>query len=311
MPQPPVPPLRILAGPTAVGKTALAIELARRHGAVILSADSMQVYRGMEIGTAQPDAAQCAAVPHFLVGHVEPGEEYHVARFVEEATAVLAREEAAGRPVLVCGGTGLFLKHLVQGIFAGAPRDPGVRARLVRELEVGGLDVLRARLRAVDPAREAEINPNDAMRVVRALEVFETTGVPMSEHHARDSRERQVRPARYVVLDRPRPMLVERIHRRVAEALEAGWLEEARRLMDRGLPDDAQACKALGYRELFHVLRGAWTLDRAADEIKARTRQFARRQRTWFRAVPDALWVDLDESGDAVARIDALLFPDA
>jgi len=278
-------PLLIIAGPTAVGKSATAMAKARGMGAGILSADSMQVYRGLEIGTAQPTAQERAEVPHFLVGHVEAGEEYHVARFVREAEEVLATEQAAGRRVIVCGGTGLFIKHLLQGIFQGAPRNPEVRARIEQQIVEQGLDAVRARLREVDPRREAEIGPNDAVRIVRALEVYEVTGLPMSDHLARDAANRRQRPARLTILTRDRQEMDARIEARVDAMLAAGWLEEARWLMDKGLPDTSQACKALGYRELFRVLRGEWPMDQAREEIIKQTRQFSKRQMTWFRGM--------------------------
>ncbi len=277
--------LLIIAGPTAVGKTALAMERARELGAGILSADSMQVYRGMEIGTAQPSAEERAAVPHFLVGHVDPGEEYHVARFVREAEEVLARESAAGRPVIVCGGTGLFIKHLLLGIFEGAPRSPDIRARIEEMIAREGLDAARARLREVDPVREAQISPNDSVRIVRALEVYEITGRPMSELLAEDAANRRPRPAQILILTRPLHEMSARIEKRVDAMLAAGWLEEARQLLQRGLPSTSQACKALGYRELFRVLRHDLTLDQARDEIIKQTRRFAKRQMTWFRGM--------------------------
>lgn len=303
-------PLRILAGPTAAGKSALAAALAARRGGSVLSADSMQVYRGLPVGTAQPSEAERLGVPHHLVGHVEPGEEYHVARFVSEARAILDEEERNGRPVVVCGGTGLFLRHLVEGIFEGAPRDPVVRERLEEEYRREGLDAMRERLRSVDPVREAEINPNDWVRVLRALEVFETTGVPMSEHHARDVEQRTLHPACYLVLDVPRKELNARIERRVDAMLDAGWLEEARWLLERGLPDSSQACKALGYRELFGVLRGERTLEEAREEIKQRTRRFAKRQLTWFRGVRIAEWVSTEGKSpdELIEEIEARLF---
>lgn len=294
-----------------MGKTALALALAERHGAAIISADSMQVYRGIPIGTAQPTAAELARVPHHLVGHWEPGREYNVALFVEQANAVLDACQRLGQPVLVCGGTGLFLKHLIQGIFPGAPRSDEIRARLQEELDAHGPAALRERLRLVDPRREAEINPNDTMRVLRALEVYELTGRPMSEHHADDAGQRRPRAAHYVVLTRERDALNSRIEQRVDASLAAGWLDEARWLMELGLPDNAQACKALGYRELFRVLRGEWSLEEATAEIKKQTRRFAKRQRTWFRSVAGATWIGLDglTPEEALEKADAVLFP--
>lgn len=284
-------PLLIIAGPTGVGKSAIALELAEATGASILSADSMQVYRGMAIGTAQPTPDELARVLHHLVGHVDPGEEYHVARFVAEADAVLAAEAAAGRRVIVCGGTGLFLRHLIEGIFDGAPRRPDIRARLEAEIAERGLEAVRARLRAVDPQRDAEINPNDAVRVVRALEVYEATGVAMSELHRRDRAARTPRAVRYVVINRPGAELDARQAARIDAMLAAGWIDEARALMARGLPETSQAAKALGYRELFRHLRGEATLEATRAEIVLRTRQFARRQLTWFRGVAGAEWM--------------------
>lgn len=302
-------PLLFLTGPTATGKSAIALEAAERLGASILSADSQQVYRGMEIGTAQPTAADRARVRHHLAGHADPSEDYQVARFVREAEAVLAEEGAAGRPVVVCGGTGLFLKHLAQGLFKGPPAVPEIRARLEEELARDGLDALRARLRAVDPVREVQINANDAMRVMRALEVYEATGVPMSEHHRRDAERRRPRRAIHVVLDRPVRELDERIARRVDAQIEAGWLDEARALLDAGHPPALRAFKAHGYRELFRVLDGAMGMDEAKEAIARQVRAYSRRQRTWHRGVSDAQWVEWG-SGDSVEvvadRVEAL-----
>ena len=284
-------PLLVLAGPTASGKSAIALEVAERMGASILSADSQQVYAGFAVGTAQPTAAERARAPHHLVGHVRPEEDYHVARFVAEAEAVLAAEGAAGRPVIVCGGTGLFIKHLLEGIFEGAPRDAAIRARLEEELARDGLDALRERLRAVDPTRDAQINANDAMRVVRALEVFESTGVAMSEHLRREAAARRPRRAAFVVLDRDRGELDARIDARVGKQVEAGWLEEARVLLALGLPRSTRSFKALGYREMFRVLDGELTMEEARAETTRLVRAYSRRQRTWFRAVRGARWI--------------------
>jgi len=305
-------PLRIIAGPTASGKSALALEIAERRGAWIVSADSMQVYRGVPIGTAQPTPAELARAPHHLVGHVAPGEDYNVARFVAEARAVIAEANSHGRPVIVAGGTGLFLKHLVEGIFEGAPRDSAVRERLEAELATEGLEPLRARLREVDPAREAQINPNDSMRVVRALEVFETTGVPMSKHLAADAERRVIPPNHYIVLDRPREELYTRINDRVGRMLDAGWLDEARALLQTGIPEDSQVCKALGYRELFRVVRGEWNTTEAAEEIRKLTRNFARRQLSWYRGVQYARFVSTDGKTDDKIRaeVDVMIFPE-
>ncbi|MEQ8820393.1 MAG: tRNA (adenosine(37)-N6)-dimethylallyltransferase MiaA [Sumerlaeia bacterium] len=291
-------PLRILAGPTAAGKTALAVDLAQATGRVVLSTDSMQVYRGMAIGTAQPTLEELAAAPHRLIACAEPGEEFHAGRFVSEAEAILSRE-----PALVVGGTGMWIRALIDGLLEGAPRDEAVRARLEGELAREGLDTLRERLRLLDPEREAAINPNDALRVLRALEVIELTGRPMSALMAEGRAARPPHPARIVVLTRPRPVLNARIEARVDAMLAGGWIEEARALMEAGLSEDSQAAKALGYRHLFAHLRGEIGITEAADLIKRDTRRFAKRQMTWFRAWKDAAWVDLEDcEGEEVLR---------
>jgi len=259
----------------------------------------------MEVGTAQPTEAERDRVAHHLVGHIEPGNDYNVARFVDEANAILEAEQKRGKPLIIVGGTGLFLRHLIEGIFPGAPRDLEIRKRLEAEHEAIGHAAMREKLRIIDPKREAEISPNDAVRVIRALEVYEATGVPMSQHHERDLETRKSKPHRYFVINRPREILYSRIEARVDEMLSAGWLEEAESLLARNLPESTQAYRALGYRPLFQVIRGELSLEAATEEIKKRTRQFARRQLTWFRGVQSAEWLEIEEMArdEAVALL--------
>jgi tRNA dimethylallyltransferase len=285
-PHPPQPIAAILAGPTASGKSALAIAIAARHGLAIISADSMQVYRGMEIGTGVPTPAERGAVPHHLLSIADPREDFHAARFVAEARAAAEREWSEhGRRSLVVGGTGMWIQALREGLFEGPGRDEGLRAALRAQLEAEGPAALHAALAVVDPAMAARLAPADHVRVLRALEVYRLTGRPLSDWHAEDARRRAALGPLLplVVLTPPRDWLDARINARVDSMIAAGWLEEARALHQLALPPHSPARKALGYRTLFEVIEGRLSRAAAVEQIKLATRQFARRQGTWFR----------------------------
>lgn len=279
-------PVAYLAGPTASGKTPMAVELADEFGLAVISADSMQVYRGVEIGTAQPGPEERKGVPHELLAVAEPGEEFHAARFAQEARAAIARHAAQGRRSIVVGGTGLWIRALRTGLFAAPGRSEEMRARLRAVLADSGAGALHAELARIDPLAAGAVHPADHVRVIRALEVFELTGRSIVEWHREDA-------ARRALLPPPRPMVVlaperaphERaIRARIEGMLERGWLAEAGRLLALGLPDHAPPMKALGYPELFGVLRGESTLEEAVARIVIATRQLARDQRKWFRS---------------------------
>ncbi|MGF1573064.1 MAG: tRNA (adenosine(37)-N6)-dimethylallyltransferase MiaA [Sumerlaeia bacterium] len=289
----PLIPVFIISGATATGKSSVAFKLAQRLGACILSADSMQVYRGMEIGTAQPSEAEQALIPNHLVGCVEPNDDYNVARFLADSTKILQQEWSAKRPVIVCGGTGLFLKHLIEGLADVAPMDGKLRQELEAWLAAEGLQALRAELRRVDPQREAQILANDPVRVVRALEIFRATGITMTQWHQLDQQQRTLRPHDYIVLSRPKEILNERIHQRIDQMLQQGWLSEVEQLLTK-YPSTTRCFRALGYSQLIDVVQGDRPLAEARDEIKTKTRQFAKRQRTWFRGIKKAHLVDLE-----------------
>ncbi|MCC6547959.1 tRNA (adenosine(37)-N6)-dimethylallyltransferase MiaA [Candidatus Sumerlaeota bacterium] len=279
-----------LAGPTASGKTALAVAIARRHGLAIISADSMQVYRGMEVGTGAATPAEQQNVPHHLLSIADTREEFHAARFVKEATAAAAIEwNVNQRRSLVVGGTGMWIQALREGLFEGPGRDNNLRARLREELLAHGPAALHARLGKVDAASATRLAPADHVRVVRALEVFELTGRPLSAWQEEDRyRRASLGPLPpLVVLDPPRELLNGRIAARIDQMLAAGWLEEARALHALNLPDHAPPRKALGYRELFRHLDGEIPLQDARNLIIIATCQFARRQRVWFKAQRD------------------------
>lgn len=285
------PRVAILVGPTAVGKTALALELARQIGAEIVNADSLQVYRELDIGTAKPTREERARVPHHLLDVVDPREPYDAARYSREGRAVLAQLAALGAPPLVVGGTGLYLKALLYGLFPqGSPRG-GLRQRLRRELAESGLAQLHRRLESLDPATAARLHPHDSYRILRALEVMETTGRPLSHlfaaHRFQDCPYRVLK----LGLTRPREELYRCIDLRVEAMLAAGWLEEVRGLLDR-YPPDLKPLQALGYRHLSNFLTGRWSWEEALELLRRDTRRYAKRQLTWFKADPEVTWFE-------------------
>lgn len=275
----PVQPI-FLVGPTAAGKTAVALELAERLGAEIVSADSMQVYRGLDIGTAKPTPAEQRRVRHHLLDVCAVTEPFDVKRFVDLAQNAIDSIPKRGKSALVVGGTGLYLRALRRGLFTGPGRDPVLRARL----EILPAATLFAELARVDPVTAAKIDRHNPRRLVRALEVFSATGQPISELQSQwQPSTLHPQPSPVFCLDRGRPDLYARIERRIDAQMAAGWLDEVRRLMAAGLERNATAMQAAGYRELVAHLRGELSLPDAVAQIKTRTRQLARRQLTWFR----------------------------
>jgi tRNA dimethylallyltransferase len=290
-------PVHCLVGPTASGKSEVAVEVAERAGAEILSMDSMLVYRGMDIGTAKPTAELTERVPHHLMDLVGPEESFSVQRWLAEAERVLADVQGRGARALFVGGTAFFLRALLQGLFDGPPVDPVVRAGIEARVDEEGLAALHAELERVDPPSAARIHPNDRKRVVRALEVLEQTGRPLSSWqqewgwHAGEPPAS--RPHTLAGLRLETGELDRRIRARTAAMLDAGWLEEAVRLRaNPGL--GPTACQALGYAEVLELADGAIGREVCEERIALRTRQFARRQRTWLRRF-DIGWVEAQE----------------
>ena len=293
----------VLAGPTASGKTALSLELARRHGCEIVCMDSMQIYRGMDIGTAKPTPEEQAVAPHHMIDVADPREGFSVSRYQELAEETVRQIHARGHRALFVGGTGFYLRALRSPMAMGEVRgDDSLRERLQLEADApGGKETLHRRLAQVDPVTAARLHPNDVRRVIRALEVHAITGRPFSQ---------QEQPAgepafryRVAALDMDRALLYERVERRVDQMLAQGLAEEVRRLLDSGVPADCQAMKGLGYKELVPYLRGECTLQEATYAVKLGTRHYAKRQLTWFRHEPDILWVDPTKE-DAVDRLE-------
>ena len=290
-----VPPIVGVVGPTASGKTDLALALAGRLGAEILVADSRQVYRGMDVGTATPDAAARAAVPHHLLDLVDPDEPFSVADWVERARAVVDEVAARGHLPLVVGGTGLYVSALVDGHdYAAQPWSPEVRQRLADELEVAGLEPLAARLSERAPDAAGRIDLRNPRRVLRALERVEA-----SSGGGEVRADPYPGPVILVALDRPRDVLYRRIDQRARQLFDAGLLDEVRRLLDAGFGPDLRPMTGHGYREAAAYLAGKWTLERAVEVTARRTRQYAKRQLTWFRRDPRVLWLTAaDRPGD-------------
>jgi len=280
----------VVVGPTASGKTALAIELAERLDTEIISADSMQVYRGMAIGTAAPTAEEQARVRHHFVGFLDPDEQYTAGRFGKEARAVVQTLNARGRIAVVAGGSGLYVRALVDGLFSGPAGDPSLRQRLKAEADAIGTAALYDRLQGVDPAYAAIVHSGDLRRIVRGLEVYMLTGQPLSALHAAHRQETPPLDVSQVALDIPREALYARINSRVDRMLEAGFVEEVRELMDTGRADRLLELRTLGYREFAAYLRGEQGYDEAREAMKRNTRRFAKRQLSWIRNDPRIRW---------------------
>ncbi|HOT49869.1 MAG TPA: tRNA (adenosine(37)-N6)-dimethylallyltransferase MiaA [Candidatus Hydrogenedentes bacterium] len=281
----------VIAGPTASGKTALAIALARRLGTEIISADSMQVYRGMAIGTAAPTREEQALVRHHFVGFLDPAEDFSAGAFEILARKVVRDLNARGRPAVVVGGSGLYLRALCGGLFDGPPKNEEIRLRLRAEARERGVAALYERLRAVDADYAALIGANDLRRIVRALEVHEITGRPLSALHREHRERREPLDAVWVGIDLPRETLYARIDARVDAMIAQGFAGEVRALLDRGYMPHIERLKCLGYREMAAHLLGEISLDEAVALVKRNTRHYAKRQISWFRRESEIYWI--------------------
>ena len=275
--------LLVIAGETASGKTALAVSLARAHGGEIIGADSVQVYRRFDIGSGKPTAEELGGVGHHLIDVADPLEPFDAGRFVELADAAIADVRARGRLPIVCGGTFLWIKALLSGLAAAPSAPKELRHSLQEEARALGSAALHARLAQHDPTTAARLHPNDAVRIVRALEVHATTGRPLSEWQAEHGFSTERHRARIVALRRPREVLEGRIARRVDEMLARGLVAEVRALLDAGF-GEARAMNAVGYAEVKAHLRGDLDGAELAAKITRSTRIFARRQRTWLKS---------------------------
>lgn len=297
-------PLIILAGPTAVGKTDLSVRLAKQINASVISADSMQVYRHMDIGSAKITPEEMDGVPHYLVDVLEPEEEFSVVRFQQMAKEAAEEIYARGQIPLVVGGTGFYIQALLYDIdFTENDGDDSFRRELEQTAKEQGSEYLHDLLKERDPKAAEQIHPNNVKRVIRALEFYQQTGKRISEHNEEERGKESPYEFAYFVLTDERSRLYERIDRRVDLMMEQGLLEEVRELKERGVRRDSTAMQGLGYKELYAYLDGAYDLEEAVRVIKRDTRHFAKRQLTWFKRERDVIWADRSVIGQDEDRL--------
>ena len=295
--------LLCLLGPTAVGKTEIAIQLAQHLNAEIISVDSRQIYKQMNIGTAKPTPEERQAAPHHLIDCVDVSQPFSVADYQSLADTAIADIQHRGKKVLLVGGAGLYFRAVIDGLFEGPDADTALRERLEQEAGQHGVDVLHERLRACDPVSAARIHPNNLVRVIRALEVYELTGIPMSEHQQQWHQENQRYPFTAFCLTMPRALLYRRIEQRVDIMLANGLIAEVESLLAAGYARDSVALRSFGYKELIAYLDEKCTYLEAIEQLKQNTRRFAKRQLTWFRKDTRIEWVDRNSTPDIVAHL--------
>ena len=292
-------PLLIIAGPTASGKSDSAAELAIRMNGEVISADSMQVYRGMDIGSAKVTQEEMRGVPHHLIDCADPAENWNVVRFQQEARKAAEDISSRGKLPILCGGTGFYIQALLYDIdFTQMEENTPLRERLTAMAAQKGPEAVHALLAQKDPASAAAIHPNYIKRVIRALEFMEESGSSIADHNSQQREKESAYRSVYFVLTMDRAKLYERIDRRVDIMMEKGLLEEVTRLRDMGIPRDSTAMQGIGYKQIYGYLEGEYDLSEAVRLIKRDTRHVAKRQLTWFRREKDVIWVDIDRFDD-------------
>lgn len=285
--------LIVLAGPTAVGKTALSILLAKRIGGEIISADSMQVYRHMDIGSAKITASEMEGVPHHLIDILEPTEEFNVFLFQSLARQAIKEISSRGNIPVVVGGTGFYIQALLYDIaFEGEEDHSEIRSGLEREADEKGLDALYSQLCLVDPRSAEAIHPHNRKRLIRALEFYRLNGYPISRHNEREREKKSPYDFSYFVITDERSRLYQKIEERVDHMIKEGLVPEVQRLKEMGCDRNMVSMQGLGYKEIMDFLDGSCTLEEAVSRIKQDTRHFAKRQLTWFRRERDVIWID-------------------
>ena len=307
--------LIIICGPTAVGKTELSLQIAEGFSCEIVSVDSMQVYRYMDIGTAKPTRAERERVPHYLIDIVDPDENYTLGRFVADAEAAIRKIASHGNIPLLVGGTGLYFRGLLEGVFdeqdsaagddsaAAEVNNQAIKRDLRRRLEEEGSPALHRELAAVDPDSAARIHPNDAQRLLRGLEIFYSTGIPWSCHLANQQRKSERYDTLKVGLSRPRRELYDRIDQRTRLMADQGLLAEVRKLLAMGYDRKLKAMQALGYRHILNFIDGIWDWEETLQMLARDTRHYAKRQFTWFNNDPQIQWHDVREEDTIIAGI--------
>ena len=294
-------PVVVLVGPTAIGKTDLSIAIAQEHRCEVVSVDSMQVYRHMDIGTAKITEEEKQGIPHHLIDIVDPDEEYNVARFVEDARGAIDKIHARGCTPLLTGGTGLYLNGLINGIFEGVPSDHEIRGRLRARIEKEGSRALHEELAAVDSNAADKIHPNDSARILRALEVYLASGMSISEHiRLQKKSERRIvfKKIMIVGLNTSRELLYKRINMRTRTMIEEGLEEEVHSLLAMGYSPELKSMQSIGYRHMCNYINGEWSKDELYDMLARDTRRYAKRQFTWFNKDKDINWFERDKKDE-------------
>lgn len=301
------PKIVVVGGPTAVGKTGVTIRIAERIGGEVVNADSMQIYRYMDIGTAKPTPEEKLRVAHHMIDIADPDEPYDAARYSREARAAADDVLKRQRVPLVAGGTGFYIRAFLYGLCDAAPEDPAIRMRLREEADRRGAEPMYRKLMACDPESAGKIHPNDIYRIVRALEVYEACGTPLTEFRRRHAFTDAPYGALSIVLDMDRKELYERIDRRVDRMIDEGLVEEVERLFEMGYGGHLKSMQALGYRHMADYIRGRIDRDTAVETLKRDTRHYAKRQLTWFRKDPDARWFSPAQTDRIVGAVCAFL----
>ena len=301
-----MPQIITIAGPTASGKTALSILLAKEMDGEIVSCDSMQVYKDMDIGTAKPTLEEQAGIPHHMLSVAEPWEDFSVSRYCAMADPIVEDILRRGKSPIIVGGTGLYMDALIRGnAFAPCP-STGRREELEALAASQGIEAVIERLRAVDPGSAARLHPSDQKRIIRAMEVYLETGMTITEHNRKTQEiPPKYHPIRFALADRQRQTLYDRIDRRVDAMVEAGLIEEIQGLLARGIPEKCTAMQAIGYKEFVAALHGACSLEEAAGQVKQSSRRYAKRQLTWFRRNPENIWLIREDGQTSMEILDS------
>ena len=300
-------PLIVIGGPTACGKTGFSIKLAKEIGGEIISADSMQVYRYMDIGTAKVTPEEADGVPHYLIDEFDPDEEYNVMLFQQKAKAYMEQIWAKGKVPILVGGTGFYINALLyDNDFTETDNDTSYREECYRLAQEQGPEVLYERLKEIDPEYAAIMHANNVKRVTRALEYHYLTGQKFSEHNAEQKKKETPYDAAVIILSMDREKLYERIELRIDIMMEQGLLEEVKGLLDKGYTPELVSMQGIGYKEFIPYFNGECTLEEAVTQLKTNTRRFAKRQLTWFRRQIEGLWVDMSSSTGEEAMADVL-----
>ena len=301
-----MPQIITIAGPTASGKTALSILLAKEMDGEIVSCDSMQVYKDMDIGTAKPTLEEQAGIPHHMLSVAEPWEDFSVSRYCAMADPIVEDILRRGKSPIIVGGTGLYMDALIRGnAFAPCP-STGRREELEALAASQGIEAVIERLQKVDPESAARLHPSDQKRIIRAMEVYLETGMTITEHNRKTQEiPPKYHPIRFALTDRQRQTLYDRIDRRVDTMVEAGLIEEIQGLLARGIPEKCTAMQAIGYKEFVAALHGACSLEEAAGQVKQSSRRYAKRQLTWFRRNPENIWLIREDGQTSMEILDS------